>query len=80
MSRQPRPFVALGFASTHDALDAEGLLGDVGIEVVPIPTPAAIGAGCGIALRLDPSDDARASEYLARAGIQVAARVDIEDV
>ena len=80
MSREPRLFVALGFASTHDALDAEGLLGDVGIAVVPIPTPAAIGAGCGIALRLDPADEARALEYLARAGIQVAARVDIEDV
>ena len=80
MSRESRPFVALGFASTHDALDAEGLLGDVGIEVVPIPTPAAIGAGCGIALRLSPADEARASEYLARAGISVAARVDIEDV
>jgi hypothetical protein len=80
MSREPRAFVAFGFASTHDALDAEGLLGDVGIEVVPIPTPASIGAGCGIALRLDPGDEARASEYLVRAGIQVAARVAIEDV
>jgi hypothetical protein len=80
MSREPHPFVALGFASTHDALDAEAMLGDVGIGVVPIPTPKAIGAGCGISLRLDPADELRALEYLARAGIQVAARVDITDI
>ena len=80
MSREPRSFVALGFASTHDALDAEALLGDVGIGVVPVPTPKAIGSGCGIALRLEPTDEGRALEFLARAGISVAARIDIEDV
>ena len=80
MSREPRTFVALGFESTHDALDAETLLGDVGIEVVPMPTPSVLGARCGIALRLDPSDERRAFEYLSRAGITVAGRGDITDV
>lgn len=80
MSRTPRPYIAIGFASTHDALDAESLLGDLGVEVVPIPTPAAISAGCGIALRLMPADEGRAMRYLENAGIGVRARLEIEDV
>lgn len=79
-SRVPETFVVLGFASTHQALDAEALLGDVGVEVVPIPAPSSIRANCGIALRLIPSDERRATEYLSRAGIEVAARSEIEDV
>ena len=80
MSREMRAFIALGFNSTHDALDAEALLGDVGLDVVAIPTPRLIGAGCGIALRLDTSDELPAVHYLGLAGIEVAARVTIEDV
>jgi hypothetical protein len=72
--------VALGFTSTHDALDAEALLGDLGIEVVPIPAPQAISAGCGIALRLEPADEDRALVYLENAGIAVRASTKIEDV
>ena len=78
--RAVRTFVVFGFASTHDALDAEALLGDVGIEVVPIPAPSTISARCGIALRLLPADEQRASGYLVNAGIEVGARVEIEDV
>ena len=80
MSREPHTFLVLGFASTHDALDAESLLGDLGIEVVPIPAPAAIGAKCGIALRLAPADEERALDYLGSAGIGVSAQAFIEDV
>jgi hypothetical protein len=72
--------VAFVFATTHDALDVEALLGDLGIEVVPIPVPPAMGAGCGVALRLALADEARASEYVARAGIAVAARTEVQDV
>jgi len=78
--RQPRPFVALGFASTHLALDAEALLLDLGVEVVPIPAPASLGRMCGIALRLDPADEEMALHYLDRSGIEVAAKTDITDV
>jgi hypothetical protein len=78
--RVPQAFVVFGFASTHEALDAEALLGDVGIDVVPIPAPASISATCGIALRLLPADELRALEYLLRAGILVAARSEIEDI
>jgi len=71
MSGTPRSFVVLGFASTHDALDAETLLLDLGIDVVPIPAPKTINARCGIALRCDLADTSRALACLANAGIDV---------
>jgi len=80
MTREPRLFGVLGFTSTHDALDAETLLIDLGIEVVPIPAPKAIAAHCGIALRIEPQDEERAVGYLDAAGIEVVARGRIEDV
>jgi hypothetical protein len=80
VSRDRRPFVALGFASTHEALDAESLLLDLGIDVVPMPSPKIIGAGCGIALRIPPADEVRASRYLENAGIRLTGRADFEDV
>lgn len=79
MTRERQPFVVLGFPTTHDALDAESLLGDLGIEVVPIPAPKSIGAMCGIALRLAPADEGRATTYLESAGITISARAEIED-
>ncbi len=80
MSREPRPFAVLGFASTHDALDAEALLLDLGIDVTPVPAPPTVSARCGIALRLELADEDRAGGYLEAAGIQIAARAVIEDV
>ncbi len=80
MTRTPRVFAVLGFASTHDALDAETLLGDLGIGVVPIPAPKTIGARCGIALRIELADEYRAAGYLEAASIEVVARVHTEDV
>lgn len=80
MTRQPRIFVAFGFESTHDALDAETLLGDLGIEVVPIPVPKTLGARCGIALRIEVADEERSAAYLDAAGIAVAAHVRMHDV
>ena len=77
--REKKRFVVLGFTSTHDALDAERLLDDLGVDVVPIPTPKSIGALCGISLRV-PSDEAeRAKTYLERAEIHVIAEAEIED-
>jgi hypothetical protein len=80
VTREPRQFAVLGFDSTHDALDAEKLLGDLGIEVVPIPVPKTLGARCGIALRLELADEDRAIGYLEAAGISAGARVRIEDI
>jgi hypothetical protein len=80
MSSEPRRFVVLGFASTHDVLEAEALLGDLGVETTPIPTPKLIRAGCGIVLRVLPEDESAARKYLDRAGISVAVSGEIEDV
>jgi len=80
MSRQPRPFAALGFGSTHAALDAEALLQDLGLDVVPIPAPKELGALCGIALRLELADEERALRYLESAGIQPTAHLELLDI
>ena len=79
MSRTPRTYFVLGFASTHDALDAEALLEDLGVAVAPIPAPKELGSLCGIALRLDPVDADRAYRYLEDAGIAVSSTASIND-
>jgi hypothetical protein len=70
----------IGFASTHDALDGEALLEDMGLDVVPIPAPKAFGALCGIALRVPAEQGERSTQYLRSAGIEVAGTTLIEDV
>jgi hypothetical protein len=80
MMRDPRPFAVLGFGSTHAALDAETLLTDVGIDVVPVPAPKELGALCGIALRLELADEPRAMRYLEAAGTPAKSQVRVEDV
>ena len=79
MAPDTQRFVVFGFPTTHDALDAETLLGDLGIDVVPIPTPKSISAHCGIALRLRLADESRAAGYLENAGITVSTLAEIED-
>lgn len=80
MSRTPALYSVYGFESTHAALDAESLLGDLGIDVVPIPTPKELGATCGIALRVPLDQDDRALRYLNRAALEPSSRGSIEDV
>ena len=80
MTFNSRTFAVLGFESTHDALDAETLLGDLGIDAVPIPAPKTISAHCGIALRLEVCDEERALGYLDAGGISVVGHMRIEDV
>jgi hypothetical protein len=79
VTRPLQRYTVFGFASTHDALGAEALLEDMGIEIVTIPAPAAIGTRCGIALRLPTDQTDRAERYLESAGIALAATVEIED-
>jgi len=80
VSRDTRPFVVFGFNSTHDALDAEAVLADMGVDVVPVPAPAALSARCGIALRV-PSDEAdRARLYFARIEINPTSEAEIADI
>lgn len=82
MSGRPRrTFVVFGFATTHTTLVAEQLLKDLGVPVTPIPAPKSIGGAlCGIALRLEPGDVARAVTLLEHAELEVTTRGEIEDV
>ena len=77
--RERRSYAVYGFSSTHSALDAEALLGDMGIDVVPIPAPATLSALCGIALRLPVEQRVRAEKYLENAGIGQVGSTVIED-
>jgi hypothetical protein len=77
--RPVRDFAVLTFASTHDAMTAEQAVARAGIPGRPIPRPASMGAGCGIALRLDPERLEEAVEVLAGAGVTATARGLIRD-
>lgn len=78
--REPRQFVVYGFATTHDALAAEAAASDAGVPVTPIPAPREVGALCGIALRVEPSDASRAETAFAHEGVVWTARAEILDV
>jgi len=80
MTRARRPFVVLGFGSTHDALAAEDLLRDARIEVVPVPAPATLGALCGIALRVPESSSELALSHLNERHIEPTGIIRMEDV
>ena len=75
-----RRFAVFGFATTHDALAAEQVLKEYGVEVVPIPAPKTLGDLCGIALRVpaDLQDGARA--VLEAASVHPASEAAMEDV
>ena len=53
------PVYVIAFESTHAAMAAEASLGAVPSAM--IPTPRQISASCGMALRVETDDDARAS-------------------
>jgi len=78
--RELRDFVVLGFASTHDALSAEAIMKDMGVDAVTVPAPKEIGTLCGIALRVSPEHAERARELLVRGGIEPTASVVVQDV
>lgn len=79
-ARALRRFVVFGFATTHDALAAEHALRQQGVEVVPIPTPASLGAFCGIALRVPHRLEEEARATLVAALLPPASEALIEDV
>ena len=79
-TRSQRPYLVLGFGSTHDTLAAEAALKAAGMSVAAVPAPRALGSLCGIALRLEPDDAACAEQALADARIGVTGRASIVDV
>lgn len=60
------------FDSTHQALRAERVLKDSGIDHAVINTPREFSADCGISLRIDPSSSRAAQEALEAAGVRFA--------
>lgn len=80
MSRQPRPFVVFGFETTHDALAAEDVLREEGLEVTPVPSPKSLGTLCGLAIRVPEAMASSVEGLLARRGIAVAGSVVTQDV
>lgn len=78
--RATRTYLAYGFATTHEALEAESALKAAGVDAIPIPSPAALGELCGIAMRVPPDLAVRALEALASCGIEPQAVVEIQDV
>ena len=77
--RERRRFVVFGFASTHDAMAAESLLKQAAIPVTPIPSPPAFGSLCGLAIRVLPEDENRATNVLSEGRVAPVERADIED-
>jgi len=47
------------FATTSDAIQAETLCKEAGVEGRLIPTPSDISAGCGLAFMMPPSEEPR---------------------
>lgn len=60
--------VVLTFANTHGAITAEKTLLAAGLAVRVMPLPDAIGAGCGISLRVDFDEMKNAVSVLEKAG------------
>jgi len=79
MTQKLQMFTLFGFLSTHDALAAEALLKDMGVDVVPVPAPKSLGQLCGIALRVRPEESERASDLLEAAGIEISAVGEVMD-
>lgn len=72
-------FAVYGFETTHDALAAERALLEAAVPVVAVPTPKALGALCGIAIRASLGDAGRVERVLVAAGIRWTGRAEIED-
>ncbi|MFA5843839.1 MAG: DUF3343 domain-containing protein [Coriobacteriia bacterium] len=79
-ARATRPFVVFGFPSTHEALRGEEALRAASVGVVPVPTPHALGAHCGIAMRVPRDDDTAARTALDLAGVPWSGPLAWEDV
>jgi hypothetical protein len=59
-----RTELIITFRNSRDAIMAERRLLDSGVDVRVMPMPPQIGAACGIALRVNTEDIAKAKELL----------------
>jgi hypothetical protein len=56
-------------ASTNRALRAEKILKDSGLSCSLIPVPRTLSSDCGVCVRIERADRARAEEAMAAAGL-----------
>lgn len=63
------PDFVLAFDSTHAALSAQKAFQVSGVRCLTIPTPRAISAGCGIALKFSADSAKQATAYVRDAGV-----------
>lgn len=68
MGRGRTARTVVAFASAFDAMEAERLCREAGVEGRIIPLPVEITAECGLAWSMPPGDDARAAFDRAVAG------------
>lgn len=68
MIRQKRPALVIAFDSTTQALAAEALFTQRGLPGRMIPLPAQVAAGCGLAWKAEPVQEAQLLAALADAG------------
>lgn len=80
MSAVLRDFEVFGFASVHDALEAEAELQRSGVPSTAIPSPRELGELCGVALRLEIAEAQRALEVLSAAGRAPVATARMKDL
>lgn len=59
------------FHNTHHAIAGEQALLSGGIAVRVMPMPSAISAGCGLCLRVNPNDRAKAEALFAQKNVEV---------
>lgn len=67
--RRRRPFAVITFASTEQALAAEALLHERSLPGRLIPIPTQITAGCGLAWKAEPEQQAALLEALTQSGV-----------
>lgn len=64
MGGEERAELIIVFHNTHEAIMGERTLLDAGIDARVMPTPAALGPACGIALRVNSADMERIGALL----------------
>ncbi|MDR0582790.1 MAG: DUF3343 domain-containing protein [Treponema sp.] len=67
MDEEERTELIVIFHNTHEAIMGERSLLDAGIDTRVMPTPAALGPACGIALRVSSADMEKAGVLLGEA-------------
>ena len=70
MTRQRTPALVISFQDTAQALAAEALFGRLSLPGRIIPLPSRISAGCGLAWRDEPENEAALRDLLAQTGIE----------